>query len=246
MQKSILITGASSGIGKAVAYEMARKGYAVALTAPRQQLVDEIGDDIKARYHPPQLISRALDVTDHVAVFNTVSEIGDFFGRLDIVFANAGIGLGEKVGKGDFEKARKTMEVNLIGAMATVDAAISLFLAQGGGHVVGTSSIAALRGFPRSSSYSASKAGLAIYLEAVRAECLKKNIDVTVLYPGYIDTPLNQMLPSRPFLISVEKGAAIICRLIEKRVKSACVPAYPWAVLGPLLKILPLRMIAKM
>jgi len=105
MQKSILITGASSGIGKAVAYEMARKGYAVALTAPRQHLVDEIGEDIRARHHPPQIISRALDVTDHGVAFNTVSEIADFFGRLDIVFANAGIGLGEKVGSGDFEKA---------------------------------------------------------------------------------------------------------------------------------------------
>ncbi|MFP4532877.1 MAG: SDR family oxidoreductase [Desulfobacterales bacterium] len=246
MQKSILITGASSGIGKAVAHEMARKGYAVALAAPKQHLLDEIRDDIAARHNPPQIISRALDVTDHEEVFNSIAEIRGFFGRLDIVFANAGIGLGEKVGSGDFDKARKTIEVNLIGAMATVDAAISHFLAQGGGHVVGTSSIAALRGFPRSSAYSASKAGLAIYLEAVRAECLRKNIDVTVLYPGYIDTPLNQMLPSRPFLISVEKGAAIISRLIEKRVKSACVPAYPWAVLGPLLKILPLRLIAKM
>jgi len=88
MQKSILITGASSGIGKAVAYEMARKGYAVALTAPRQPLVDEIREDIKARYDPPQITARALDVTDHAGVFNAVSEIGDFFGRLDIVFAN--------------------------------------------------------------------------------------------------------------------------------------------------------------
>lgn len=246
MKKSIMITGATSGIGKAVAYQMAQKGYALALTGTRQELVDEIRLDIEAKFSPPKVVSRALDVTDHDDVFNAVDEIGAAFSGLGIVFANAGIGLGEKVGKGDFEKARKTIAVNLVGAMATVDAAVGYFLKQGGGHIVGTSSIAALRGFPRSSAYSASKAGFAIYLESVRAECYKKNIDVTVLYPGYIDTPLNNMLPSRPFLISVEKGAAIITRLIEKRVRSAKVPAYPWALVGPLLKILPTRIISKM
>jgi len=117
--------------------------------------------------------------------------------------------------------------VNLIGAIATVDAAAAYFLDKGKGHIVGTSSVAAFRGMPRSSAYSASKAGFAIYLEAVRAELYKKNIDVTVLYPGYIDTPFNERLKSRPFLISVEKGAGIIVRLIEKKVKSSTVPVYP-------------------
>ena len=167
-------------------------------------------------------------------------------GGLDIVFANAGIGLGERVGRGDFEKARRTIEVNLLGAMATVDAAAAYFLEKGGGHIVGTSSVAAFRGMPKSSAYSASKAGLAIYLEAVRAELYKKNINVTVLYPGYIDTPLNNMLKNRPFLISVEKGAEIIARLIEKRVKSSTVPVYPWNMLGRLMKVLPTGVIAKM
>jgi hypothetical protein len=83
--------------------------------------------------------------------------------------------------------------------MATVDAAMAYFLQQGKGHIVGTCSVAAFRGLPRNASYSASKAGFAVYLEAVRAEVFRKDIDVTVLYPGFIDTPLNQMLPKRPF-----------------------------------------------
>lgn len=246
MSGSILITGASSGIGKALAFEMARKGYSLALASRNMEQLNEIRDDILTESNPPTVAVRQLDVTDYKDVFKAVNELADELGGLDIVFANAGVGLGERVGRGDFEKARKTIEVNLTGAIATVDAAAEYFLKKGKGHIVGTSSVAAFRGMPKGSVYSATKAGFAIYLEAVRAELYTKNIDVTVLYPGYIDTPLNNMLKKRPFLISVEKGAEIIARLIEKRVKSSTVPVYPWNLVGRLLKILPTSVIAKM
>ena len=74
----------------------------------------------------------------------------------------------------------------------------------------------------------------------------RKNIHITVLYPGFIDTPLNDMLPSRPFLINVEKGAQVIARLIEKKVKSSTVPVFPWNIVGRILKILPTRVVARM
>jgi NAD(P)-dependent dehydrogenase (short-subunit alcohol dehydrogenase family) len=178
-------------------------------------------------------------------VFKAVNEMAHELGGLDIVFANAGIGLGERVGRGDFEKARATIEVNLIGAIATVDAAAAYFLKKGKGHIVGTSSVAAFRGMPRNSAYSASKAGFSVYLETVRVELLKKNIHVTVLYPGYIDTPLNSMLKRRPFLISAEKGATIIAHLIGKKVKSSTVPVFPWNIVGRVMKILPASMMAR-
>ncbi len=246
MAKSILITGASSGIGKAVAYEMAKKGYSLALASRGEEALMQIRDDIQKQFSPPSLAVRYLDVTNYDEVPVAIQELAGEVGGLDIVYANAGIGLGERIGKGDFEKAKKTIEVNLLGAIATIDAAAAYFLKKGEGHIVGTSSVAAFRGMPRSSAYCASKAGLAIYLESLRAELYRKNIDVTVLYPGYIDTPLNNMLPNRPFLIPVEKGAEIIVRLIEKRVKSSTVPVYPWNIVGRLLKILPTGMVAKM
>lgn len=246
MSKSIMITGAASGIGKALAYEMAKKGYSIGLTGRKVDELEAIRADIAKKYSPPVIAVRRLDVTDYDDVYRAVDEVGAELDGLGIVYANAGVGLGEKVGRGDFKKIRQTIEVNLIGAIATIDAAVAYFLKRDGGHVVGVSSVAAFRGMPRSSAYSASKAGVAIYLEAVRAEMYRKNIDVTVLYPGYIDTPLNNMLPSRPFLIPVEKGAAIIARLIEKKVKSSTVPVYPWNVVGRLLKILPTGIIARM
>ncbi|MFO8113502.1 MAG: SDR family oxidoreductase [Desulfosalsimonadaceae bacterium] len=246
MSKTIFITGASSGIGKALAFEMAKKGYGLALAARNHDALRKIQEEIHRTYAPPVTAIRPLDVTHYSDVYAAFSEMAEETGGIDIVLANAGVGLGEKVGRGDFDKAKQTLEVNLLGAIATMDAAAAYFLEKGKGHIVGISSVAAFRGMPKSSAYCASKAGLAVYMEAMRAELYRKNIDITVLYPGFIDTPLNDMLPSRPFLISVEKGAQIIAKLIEKKVRSSTVPVFPWNIVGRILKILPTAVIARM
>jgi short-subunit dehydrogenase len=246
MSKTILITGASSGIGKALSFEMARKGYRLGLMARNTAALESIRKELSELPGSSQVVVAGLDVTDYKAVFDVIQDLARRLNGFDTIFINAGIGLGEKIGRGDFEKARKTIEVNLIGAIATADAAVQHFLERGGGHIVGVSSVAAFRGMPRASAYSASKAGLATYLEALRAETLRKNIHVTVLYPGYIDTPLNNMLPNRPFVIPVEKGAAIIAKLMEKKVKRSTVPVFPWNIAGKLLRFLPTSIIARM
>ncbi len=245
MSKKILITGASSGIGRALAYELAGRGYSLALTARRMETLEEIRNDLQAKHPSATVVVYPLDVVAYDSVPEAIAACVDKLGGLDILFANAGIGLGEKVGKARFSEARLTIETNLLGAMATVDAAVQYFLEKGQGHIVGTSSVAAFRGMPRSSSYCASKAGFAIYLESLRAEVIRKNIHVTVLYPGYIDTPLNDMLPKRPFLITVEKGATLIADMIDRKVKSSTVPVWPWCILGRILKLLPTNMVAK-
>lgn len=246
MGKSILITGASSGIGSALALEMAGRGYHLGLAARNVAAMRTLEQSIQARFPQIQVVVTEYDVIDTDGAPALVRNTADALGGLDILFANAGVGLGEKIGSGAFDKTRQTVLVNMLGAMATVDAAAAYFLTQGHGHVVGTCSVAAFRGMPRSGAYSATKAGFAVYLEALRAETLRKNIDVTVLYPGYIDTPLNRMLKSRPFLIPVEKGAAIIADMIEKKTKRSTVPVFPWKFVAPLLKILPTGVIARM
>jgi hypothetical protein len=130
--------------------------------------------------------------------------------------------------------------------MATIDAAAALLKKQGSGQIVAISSVAAFRGMPGSGSYSASKAAIAVYTDALRAELHGTPIKVTTLYPGYIDTPLNQHIPRRPFLISLEKGAALIADKIERGVKTSTIPTYPWNVVSRILPILPTSQLAKM
>jgi len=225
---------------------MARRGYSLALTARRLDLLESLRADIMELYPSVSVEVRPLDVTDYDAVSGTLRDLAETLGGLDIVFANAGVGLKETIGGGEFENSRKNVEVNLVGAMATVDAAVGYFLGRGSGHIVGNCSVAAFRGMAGNGSYGASKAGFANYLEALRIEVRGRNIDVTILYPGYISTTLSDSLDTRPFVISPEKAAAIIAGMIERKVKSSTVPVFPWAIIGRLLRILPDRIISKL
>jgi len=238
--RNVFITGASSGIGKALSLELAARGYDLFLTARRLDALEQVRTQI-AGAHPGRRVEiRRLDVTDDADVAQAISEAAQQLGRCDVVIANAGVGSSPRVGEGDFERTRAIAETDLIGAMATVDAAVAQFRRQdGGGQVVGISSVAGVRGLPGSAAYSAAKAGLTVYLESVRAETYAEPIAVTTIAPGYIDTPINQDMKSRPFLIGVEQGAKITADLIERKVAYATVPRFPWALMKPLLRVIP-------
>jgi NAD(P)-dependent dehydrogenase (short-subunit alcohol dehydrogenase family) len=244
--KTVFITGASSGIGRALALELAGRGYDLFLTARRLDALEQVRGDVAARDPARKVEVRRLDVTDDADVAAAIDEAAEKLGRVDIVVANAGVGSSPPVGEGQMERNRSIVETNLIGAIATIDAAVALFRRQGGdGQVVGVGSVAGVRGLPGSGSYSASKAGLAVYLESARAETLKEPITVTTIAPGYIDTPINQRMKSRPFLIDVEKGARITADLIERGVGYSTVPRYPWRVVAPLLRVVPTSWLAR-
>jgi short-subunit dehydrogenase len=237
--KTVFITGASSGIGRALALQLADRGHELFLTARRLELLDQVRDDVSAAAPGRRVEVRQLDVTDDADVARALTEAAEKLGRCDIVVANAGVGNSGHVGERNIERARLIVETNLIGLIATVDAAVALFRRQGGGQIVGVGSVAGVRGLPGSSSYSASKAGVAAYLESVRAETYSEPITVTTLAPGYIDTAINQDMKTRPFLIDVQKGARIMADLIEREVGYATVPRWPWTVVAPLLRVLP-------
>jgi hypothetical protein len=245
VSKTVFITGASSGIGRALALELARRGYDLFLTARNVDALEHLRSDIAGESPGRRVELRRLDVTDSADVASAIGEAAEQLGRCDIVVANAGVGNSGAVGEGNMERARLIVDTNLIGAMATIDAAVALFRRQGGGQVVGVGSVAGVRGLPGSSSYSASKAGIAVYLESVRAETHGEPITVTTLAPGYIDTPLNEDVKSRPFLIDVEKGARIMADLIERGVGYATVPRFPWTLIKPLLRVMPTSWLAR-
>ncbi len=246
MPRSVMITGASSGIGAALAYELAARGHDLALCARRRDKLEELRTAIHQHHPGIKVAIRALDVTRYAQVASVLEDLAATVGGLDIVVVNAGIDLVGKIGQGQFDKCRHTVETNLLGAMATADAAIQHFMTRGRGHIVGISSIMAFRGLPRNAAYSASKAGLANYLQAVRPYLRRKGIDVTIFYPGFIDTPLNDMLPRRPFLITAEKGARLMADRMARKVKAAMIPPWPWALVKWVLRVAPDRVIAGM
>jgi short-subunit dehydrogenase len=243
--KTVFITGASSGIGRALGVELAGRGYDLFLTARRLDALEQLRTDIATRHPARRVEIRRLDVTDDADVAAAIGEAAERLGRCDIVVANAGVGNSGRVGEGHLERGRLIVETNLIGAMATIDAAVALFRRQGGGQIVGIGSVAGVRGLPGSGSYSASKAGIAAYLESVRAETHREPITVTTIAPGYIDTPMNRDMKSRPFLIDVETGARTAADLIERGVGYATIPRFPWTVVAPLLRVLPTSLLVR-
>lgn len=240
-----LLTGASSGIGKALARQLASQGYDLALSARREDSLQQLAEELREAYGRTVVVL-PLDVTDYTACQQAVHQARSTLGSLDGLIANAGIGLAGKAGTGRFERFQQTLETNLIGAIACLDAATQVFLEQGHGHLVAIASVAGKRGLPASAAYSASKAGLISHMESLELELYRTAIDTTLILPGYIDTPINQNAGPRPFLIDVEHGARLIAQHIDKRSRSAYVPGWPWALIGRLLPWLPMSLIARM
>ncbi|PIE44162.1 MAG: short chain dehydrogenase [Gammaproteobacteria bacterium] len=244
MAKLVFITGASSGIGKGLALEFASRGYDLALTARKMDLLGRLVDEIGKSFPSVKVVGKELDVNQFDDIYRIINDCAEQFNGLDIVIANAGIAGGGAIGSGRFSEDVSVINTNVLGAMATIDAAVALFKMQTTGQVVAISSVAAFRGMSGSASYCASKAAISTYMEALAAELHHSSIKVTTLYPGYIDTAINQKLTSRPFLIDVTKGARIMVDLIEQGVSQSTVPVYPWNIVGRLLKVAPVALLA--
>jgi len=243
MARSIFITGASSGIGEALAAEFARRGYDLAIAARRADRLEAQAERLRG-LGAARVLPVSLDVTDYDAIAGALAGAATEFGRLDIVVVNAGVGYSVPAGTGKFDLVKRTLDTDLTGAIATIEQALPILRAQGGGQIVAITSIAGVRGMPFLGAYSAAKAGLHRYVQSLRAEVHHEPITVTELAPGYIDTDMNRGVAKRPFVIPVEKGAAIMARLIERGASFSFVPAWPWTLVAPLLRILPTALVA--
>jgi len=219
-----MITGASSGIGRALAIDLAKRGARLGLLARRKDLLDQIVAEIES--HGAKALALPASVQDAAAVGAAAEQLRAEFGPIDVLIANAGIG-----GTGDPAelKARdfaEVIEVNTIGAANCVAAVVPDMVARGSGHLVAISSLAAYRGLPKSAAYCASKAAVSAFFESLRLDLRPRKIDVTIIHPGFIKTPLTAGRQAEmPFLMELDDAVAKILWAIETRRKSY---AFPW------------------
>lgn len=201
----ILITGASSGIGKYLAISYAKSGITLYLSGRNER---RLKNTIKLCEEKGAIVHSFIgDVTDGKSISIWIKSIT----RLDLVIANAGISAGTGGGDESDEQVRKIFAVNIDGVLNTIHPAIDIMKKQGAGQVAIVSSLAGYRGLPGSPAYSASKAAVKVYGEALRGYLQKYNIAVSVVTPGYIRTPMTDVNKfPMPFLVDVEKAAKII------------------------------------
>jgi hypothetical protein len=246
-RQTILITGASAGLGAGMAREFARLGRDLALCARRTERLDELAGELRVAHPGLRVAVRALDVRDHDQVFAVFRGFRDELGGLDRVIVNAGLGKGQPLGTGYFHANKQTAETNFVAALAQCEAALEIFRAQGAGHLVTIASMSAVRGLPRNlTTYAATKAGLAALSEGIRADLLGTPIKVSTIYPGYIRSEINAKVKKTPFMVDTEAGCRALVRAIEREKAESYVPAWPWAPLGFLMKRLPLSVVARM
>ncbi len=248
MSKTILITGASSGLGAEMARQFAAKGYGLALCARRLEKLEELKAEIATAQPGTRVELRVLDVTDDDQVFEVFRGFQADFGTIDRIVINAGLGKGAPLGTGRYDANRETAMTNFVAALCQSEAAMEIFRAQDAGHFVMISSMSAVRGMPKAlTTYAATKAGVAHLAEGLRAELYGKPIKVTVLYPGYIRSEMNDKVDqATPLMASTEKGVKAMVAAIEKEVGSAAVPGFPWAPLGVVMKHAPMPVFKKL
>ncbi|MDB4986112.1 MAG: family oxidoreductase [Myxococcaceae bacterium] len=247
IRKTILITGASSGLGAGMAREFARLGRDLALCARRTERLDELKAELLAINPNIRVALRAIDVNKHEQVFEGFRSFEEELGSLDRIIVNAGLGKGQPLGTGFFHANRQTAETNFVAALAQCEAALEIMRKQNAGHLVTISSMSAMRGMPRNlTTYAATKAGLAALTEGIRADLLKTPIKVSTIYPGYIRSEINERVKKTPFMVDNVTGCRALVKAIEKEKPEAFVPPWPWIPLALLMRKLPLSLVSRM
>ena len=246
LRKTILITGASSGLGAGMAREFAKRGRDLALCARRVERLETLRDEL-VRNHSVRVAIKAIDVTDYDQVFDGFRAFHAELGTLDRIIVNAGLGKGQPLGTGYFRANKQTAETNFVAALAQCEAALEIFRKQNAGHLVTISSMSAMRGMPRNlTTYAATKAGLATLTEGIRADVMRTPIKVSTIYPGYIRSEINEKVKNTPFMVDTETGCRALVQAIEREKPEAYVPSWPWGPIAMLMRRLPLRVLAKM
>ena len=216
IDKSVLITGASSGIGAALASELARRGARVGLVARREDRLRELADEIESS--GARVAWAVADVADTEGLSRALDTLDAELGGTDVVVANAGYGVPEVPKKFQPGVAMTMYDVNLFGMLRLVDWALPRFLEQGSGHIVGVSSVASYFGIPLNASYGGSKAAMRVHLQSLRISLAPRGVAVTTICPGFVKSELTDRANfPMPFIWETDRAARFIADAIEKR-----------------------------
>ena len=240
---NIFITGASSGIGNALAHEYAKR-YAntqstLGLAARRSEHLQQLASELQNQYKITCAIY-PLDVRDATALEAAAQNFMQQHGTPDIVIANAGVSRGTLTAdKTDFKAIQSIFDINVIGLVYTFQPFIAAMKAAGQGQLVGVASVAGIRGIPGSGAYSASKAAVISYCESLRTEMQHFNITVSTIAPGYIRTPMTDLNPYKmPFLMDADVFAHKFANAVEAKVRFKIIP-WQMGVVARLMRFIP-------
>jgi NAD(P)-dependent dehydrogenase (short-subunit alcohol dehydrogenase family) len=231
----VVISGASGGLGRALAQHYLEQGALVGVLARRADLLQTL-----AAQYPDQVYCYPLDVRDTAAVQQAAHDFITRAGVPDIVIANAGVSTGTLTEFAeDIDAFQQVMDINMLGMVKTFQPFVAAMRAAQHGTLVGTASVAGLRGLPGAGAYSASKAAAISYLESLRVELRGSGVKVVTLCPGYIRTPMTAINPyPMPFMLEPADAARRMAQAIRRQTAYAVIP-WQMGLVGCVLKLLP-------
>lgn len=235
MTERVVITGASSGIGAALARVYAKRGATLGLIARRQAELDALAAEVGGT-----VATYAADVRDGARLAVIAADFVDRFGTPDVVIANAGVSAGNLTHlEDDIETCQWIFDVNVMGIVKTFQPYLSGMVEARRGTLVGIASVAGIRGLPGAGAYSASKSAAITYLESLRVELRGSGVSVVTIAPGYIATNMTAKNPYRmPFRLSADEAARRFVKAIDSRVAYTVIP-WQMAIIAKLLRSLP-------
>jgi short-subunit dehydrogenase len=239
-----VVTGASSGIGWALARTLAAQRCKVGLVARRRDRLEALAGEI--RQSGGTAAVAAADVADRDETLAAIGALREQLGPIDLLIANAGVGSETTLDPVNLDDIERTFQVNVLGVVYAIAAVLPEMLRRSRGHVAAVSSLAAYKGLPGESAYCASKAAVSSYMEGLRIQLRDRGIAVTTICPGFVQTPMVEKEDFRrmPYVMSADDAARRIVRALARRVK---VFNFPWqmALLMRLTRLVPDWVIAR-
>lgn len=240
-ESRIFITGASSGIGRALAQEYAAPGVTLGLTARRKEMLEALGREVEAR--GARALLYPLDVRDAAGMEAAASAFVEAAGGVDLAIANAGIRAGGGLKDGRAEAMADVFAVNVAGVLHTLVPMVPPMIRQGHGRLVAIGSVAGFRGLPGRADYNASKAAVKTLMDGFRVELRPHGIQVTTICPGWVESEMSARNPfPMPFMLRADKAARMIAGAIRGGRKTYILP-WQWRLMLPLIVRLPERLL---